>query len=323
MTVRRTKSLGMILYVALLSLGLAGISLVQAASRALPSGTWSTWHKIPMVGKTDAAPFAICYSGKLWLFTKGMVDGRIYLNTFDAYGWSGYSDVVGDITTTLPVGGNAYGNNLYLYASNSVTHRLNIGCYIDGHWSCSFGELSADTQYANFATCALMYGQDALLFLKGCCDTQIYWRDNMYGHDNNWYQVPGDFASDTAVNGCVWAGQLWLFDKRNSDNSALFYSFNRNGSWLNSWGPVVNSVKTDVSAATAVYKNSLFIFEKGKMNNRIYSLRSHDPSVNFWARAVVPGMLTKYALSAAVYNGKLYLFAIAGDQSVWYSVFSK
>ncbi len=66
---------------------------------------WTGWQTVPNGGTTDAAPFAISYAGKLYLFAKGIGNKRIYVNTYTSAGWSGFSILHNDVQTNVQVSG--------------------------------------------------------------------------------------------------------------------------------------------------------------------------------------------------------------------------
>jgi hypothetical protein len=78
-----------------------------------------------------------------------------------------------------------------------------------------------------------------------------------------------------------------------------------------------------VSPAATVYNNALYVFLKEKLTNRIYCLWNRKPPTYSWTLKKLSGSLTAYAMSAAVYDGKLFLFAVAGDQTLMYNVLKK
>ena len=71
------------------------------------------------------------YSGKLYLFAKGINDQAEYVNTFDGSNWSGWSAVPGGGTTDAAMTATGYSGRLYLFAKgiNDQKEYVNVATF--------------------------------------------------------------------------------------------------------------------------------------------------------------------------------------------------
>jgi hypothetical protein len=80
-------------------------------------GNWQGWQAVQGAGVTDTALSATTsmgYKNLLWLFSKGIEDKGIYLNTLDEEkDWSGA--VPGEGTTDVALASAVFGGNVYLF----------------------------------------------------------------------------------------------------------------------------------------------------------------------------------------------------------------
>ncbi len=316
----RTKFLGILVCAALLLLGIASISLGQTSDTASSPGRWSGWHTIPNGGTTDAGPFAISYSGKLYLFARGINDHAIYMNTYTSAGWSGFRILEYGLHTDVELCGAVCNNKLEVYTLPVDTgyygnvHRFTND---NGYWSESN---CSDIDVPSKHMCAIADGPAVYLFTHGFADNLLsYWLDDTYNNRAGPAPVFPTGYSDVALGGCVWQGQMWLFGKGVGD-SKIYYTYYKEGGWAGVWWLFSTWLLTDVSPAATVYNNVQYVFVKDKLTNSIFCTYNRKPSLTHWSLENLSGPLTKYAVSAAVYNGKLYLFAVAGDQTLLYNV---
>jgi hypothetical protein len=321
MNVRNAISLGVIVCASLLLLCSASILLGQTSDTASSPGRWSGWHTVPNGGTTDAAPFAISYSGKLYLFARGINDHAIYMNTYTSAGWSGFSLLEYGLHTDVELCGAVCNNKLEIYILPDDTgywgnvHRFTND---NGYWSES---ACSDIVFVGKHMGAIADGPAVYLFTHGYADNLIYyWLDDTYNNRAGPAPVlPGNATTDVALGGCVWQGQMWLFGKGIGD-SKMYYTLYKDGNWAGVWWVFGGGLQTDVSPAATIYKNVQYVFVKEKLTNRIYCLLKRTPSTPSWSETMLSGPLTEYAVSTTVYNGKLYLFAVANDQTLMYNV---
>jgi hypothetical protein len=301
--------------------GIAGTSAVQADDSASSRLKWSDWRAVPNGGSTNVAPFAISYSGKLYLFTVGIGDQHIYVNTYDGTAWSGPSLFSASTQTKQQVCGAVCNNKLVIYACD-----VHIPAFIyryeksgEGSWQEYF---CSDVDTYGKDPSAIADGPATYLFFRGVPDNQIYyWLDSTYLRQAGPCPVPpGDATTDVPLGGCTWQGQLWLFGKGIGDSRPYFTYYNQEG-WPGAWFRLWGGWQTDVSIAATVYKRTMYVFVNDVLGNRIHYLETRDPSSTWWFSRDIPGELwTTYAVSAVVHNGELYVFAVANDQTLRYNI---
>ena len=301
--------------------GIGGISADQTDDSVSSKFKWSGWRAVPNGGTTNVAPFAVNYSGKLYLFTVGIGDQHVYVNTFDGTAWSGPSLFNASNKTSQAVCGAVCNNKLDIYVYDSTYNPAYIYRHEksgDGSW---WDFHCADIEPVGMDMFAIANGPAAYLFFRWYDNTIYYWLDSTYIRQAGPCPVPpGNATTDVPLGGCTWLGQLWLFGKGIGDSQPYFTYYKQDG-WLGDWFHLYGGWLTDVSIAATVYKNEVFVFVKEKLSNRIHYLTTGDPSSTWWFAYEVPGgQLTAYAVSASVYDGKLYLFAIGGDQTVRYNI---
>jgi len=207
---------------------------------------WRGWSEVPGGGRTilsDVGDAAVAYNSELYLFGVNSRDFGIaiadhghYVNTFDGWEWSGWSEIPGGKTTYLPDAPVVYNDKLYLFVvdMNDHGHYLNV---LDGvNWSGWAKVPGGET--TSTPDVAVAFGGKLFVFAIDGNWTQ---RMNVFDGANwsGWSDVPGGKPPTVYQAATVYNHKLYLFayrtitDPNNNPQLAVFDGVNWAG-----WVPV-------------------------------------------------------------------------------------
>src|SRR4051794_25359135 len=188
-------------------LGLGVITLTLLATLSIPAPTlaaWSGWSQVPGNGFTYAAPNAVSYGGRLYLFVYGGGDG-VYVNVKNGSAWSGWAPVPGNLPTYSAPTAVVYNNHLWLIVRGPKGH-LTRNIYNGASWS-GWSTLSLDTGYG--APEAVAYGGGRYVFDRYINSIKLVFYEGTSGPSGG--TVPGNGETPVTSAAAVYGNRLWLF----------------------------------------------------------------------------------------------------------------
>lgn len=137
------------------------------------AGYWVGNSHVDVVGSvTDASLACTLFKGQIFLFSKGMNNGKIYFTSLsEDMSWSSWEQVPGDGVTDVAPSTAAFNGWLYLFAKHTdgriYVNRMNDGKQWEG-WSDQIGGTT------DVGLCAVAAFEQLFLFSKGGADHRIY-----------------------------------------------------------------------------------------------------------------------------------------------------
>ena len=127
------------------------------------------WSVVPGGGTTDVSPAALADGpGRILLFTKGIGDRSVYVNTFERGSWKGATQVPGGFETDVPLTATKCWDGVHVFAKG-LDNRIyfNFTSY-NGPWS-GWQEVpgSGQTDTSLTASCLSQGAEGLHLFAKG------------------------------------------------------------------------------------------------------------------------------------------------------------
>ncbi|MBN1135157.1 MAG: protein kinase [Anaerolineae bacterium] len=274
------------------------------------------WSAVRGGETTDTQVAAVTFGGTLYVFSKGISDKLIYVNsTADGANWAGAWPMAGGRTTDAAVSAAVFNNRLYLFSRDIADRRIYVASTANGaSWS-GWTLLSADA--VTDAPLAVTTFQSRLyVFGKGIGNQRIYVNSTSTGSRwTGWVEVPGGGLTNSALAASTLADKLYLFT-RGLDNR-IYVNRTSDGSSWRGWLRMSGDRRTDAPLASAIFDSRVYVFAKEASGQEIY-FNSRADTTDWAAWAEVPGGgLTNSALAAATLNDKLYLFARGVDNRVY------
>jgi hypothetical protein len=166
-------------------------------------------------GTTDAAVSPVCFGGRLFVFTKGIVDKTLYVtSSANAYAWSAPLAIPG--TTDVGPAAVAFNGELILFSKGIGDHKIYYSSSADGAawaaWQAFGGTTGVSVRPAVFAG-------DLYVTAVGLGDHRIYTaatRD--FSHWTGWFELPPKGqTTDHSVGVGAFGNGLYWFATNTSD----------------------------------------------------------------------------------------------------------
>jgi hypothetical protein len=276
------------------------------------------WTEVPGEGTTDARVAAVTFHNRIYLFSRGINNGRIYVNSSaNAATWTGAREVPGGGEADAALWALVYNDRLYLFGKGVIDQRIYVNSTGDGTtwtgWSEVPGGGLTDMPVAGTAFDNRLY-----LFVKGVNIQYIYF-NSMGGQGNwkSWAKVPpGTGLTDSALAASELNGNLYLFAR--GIDSRIYLNKTSDGSSWTGWKVTPGSGTTNTTVAVVSLADGLYLFSKGIGDKRIYM--NYTPGGSNWTGAApVPGQrTTNSAPAVTALNGKIYLFVRGIDDNKIY-----
>lgn len=286
---------------------------------------WRGWREVPGSGTTDVSLAATAFNNELFLFSKGIDDDLIYVNTYDpSDNWSGWVVMPG--TTNVALGPVVFNGKLYLFSRGIKDERIYFNIYYTADkwsgWTQVPGGMLTDVPIG-----ATVFNDKLFIFSnnwQGIGDRRIYVNtcDNADTW-SGWKEVPRIHTTNAAVAPVVFNGKLYLFAKGIDDRLIYVNTCDSAGSW-SGWEQVSGGGTTDAALTAAVYNDKIYLFSKNIIDERIY-VNTFDTEGNWSGAQEMPGHgTTAFPLTAVTFNDSLYLFAngIVDDKHIYVNTFS-
>jgi hypothetical protein len=97
-----------------------------------------SWAAVAGNGHTDTSLASAAFNGRQYLFAKGILDGRVYVNTLGSDGrdWGNWTEVPGNGTTNAALDAVAFNNQLFLFLKGGVNGHVYMNrMSLSGSWS--------------------------------------------------------------------------------------------------------------------------------------------------------------------------------------------
>lgn len=286
----------------------AGSVTEGSPSKVRGSGIASEWIEVSGGGVTDIALAATYFGDRVYLFSKGIEDRRIYKNVMDSSAvWSGWVEVPGGGTTDEALSAAVHENRLYLF-SKGVGDRQVYANIMDssGIWSGWTHVPNSGTTDA--AVSATSFGGRLYIFSKGIDDRRIYMNVNEDGVWSGYTEVPGGGTTDSSLSSAAHGGKLYLFAKGIEDRRIYMNVMDSSAAW-SGWVEVPGSGTTDTAVSAAIIGDNLWLFSKGVGDRQIY-MNVLDESDNWSGWVVVPGGgITDCSPASSAAGNRIYVFA--------------
>jgi hypothetical protein len=279
---------------------------------ALPE--WTDWSAVPGDGTTDAKPDAgVDQSGNLHLFTKGIGDRRVYMQSMwrDTEQWTGWMEVPpGGLTTHHSLASVLHETNLHLFAvrdDGRIVHkRVFIGTDpVNAEpWSLVPGgfvtgaAVTAAVGTGRLVVCAL--GHDKRLYLNELGVGDRGW--------SGWSPVPGGRHTDTSPTLVTFQDELYLLIKGLTSDRILVRARSLEGFEWTEWAGLPGGVATRSPVAATTFNDKCYVFARG-LNDAPYVNVASDSGT--WSGCAVladPGT-SDVGPAAAATSRHVYLFA--------------
>ena len=274
------------------------------------------WAVVRSGGTTNAQVAAVTFNGTLYLFSKGISDKLIYVNSStDGANWTRAQPMTGGRTTDVAVFAVVFNGRLYVFSRDIADKRIYVSSTADGtRWSGWSGMSAGAAVDAPIAAATLK--SRLYVFAKGIRSQKIYVNSSSTGSNwTGWAEVPGGGLTNSAPAASTLSDKLYLF-ARGLDNRIYVNRTNDGSNWRG-WLRMVGDTRTDAPLACAIFDSRLYVFAKGASAQKMYFTSRADATD--WAGWVeVPGGgLTNSALAASTLNDKLYLFARGTDNRIY------
>jgi hypothetical protein len=240
------------------------------------AGYWVENLHVDVVGSvTDESMGCTSFKGQIFLFSKGIDDGKIYFNSLrEDMSWTGWEEVHGEVVTDVEPSTAACNGWLYLFAKHTdgriYVNRSNDGKQWEG-WSDKIGGTT------DVGLCAVEAFDQLFLFSKGGADNRIYVNKKKKGQDWGGWSLFSDATTKVSLSAGYIRNlpRLYLF-RIGADNKIFVNSTNDGAKW-SGWNGEISGT-TDVALATcenrlkkgALISTGLEIFAKGIKDKAIY-----------------------------------------------------
>lgn len=292
---------------------------------------WTNWRLVPGGFTTDRAPAAATdASGEVVLFTKGLSDHEVYLNSTQERGqqrafansvitpdddplkgreWRGWRRDPSSVTTPHALACARHNNRMYAFAAQAdgrILHKR----YLPEEdeltiqpWEEVPGGLLTNTGCAcatvngRLALCAV--GADHGIYLNELAPGGRYW--------SGWYAIPGDGATDVTPTVVSFQDELYVFIKGLTSNRILLKARTADGDWA-PWAEVPGAGFTDAPITAVPADGQLYVFVKGTDQWPYVNVVSETGVWSGWH--VLPNSgATDTALAPTVMGDRVVLFA--------------
>ncbi|MGE0127724.1 MAG: hypothetical protein AB7U82_06570 [Blastocatellales bacterium] len=249
---------------------------------------WTDWQLVPGGFTTDQAPAAANDAfGQVVLFTKGLSDREIYLNstrerdqqlTPDSSGSPGFrpEDPLGDrewrgwrrdpasLTTSHALACARHNSRMYAFAvqpDGRILHKYSMPDETEltvQPWEEVPGGLLTNTGCA----CATVNGR--LVLCAVSADRGIYLNELAPGgrYWSGWYAIPGGGSTNVTPTIVSFQDELYVFIKGLTSGRILLKARTVDGDW-GPWAEVPGAGRTDAPITAVATKGQLFLFIKG------------------------------------------------------------
>jgi hypothetical protein len=274
----------------------------------------STWNYSVVIGVTrgtDAASRAITAASlgkRIYAFTRGIKDNRIYINSAtDGQAFGGWQEVQGNGTTDTAVAAASLGNRIYVFAKGVNDNRIYVNSAADGQpfggWQEVQGNGTTDT-----AVAAASLGNRIYVFAKGVNDNRIYANSAVDGKPfSSWQEVQGKGIKASSLAAASLGKRIYLF-ARSSDNNRIYVNSAADGQPFGGWQEVQGNATTDAAVAAASLGNRIYVFAKGISDNRIYVNSAADGQPFSGWQEVQGNGTADTAVGAASLGKRIYVF---------------
>jgi hypothetical protein len=173
----------------------------------------------------------------------------------------------------------------------------------------------ANLGVANTVPPAVVFNNVFYLFDTGIGDGQAYWRTSNDGTSwGGWFSLdPNQIVTHSSLAPVVFNNTMYVFAQNASQNNEIYVDSTTNGTAWSGWHQALGG-GSDAAIAPVVFLNKLYIFVKG--GTGIWMASTTDGSQwTTWNQ--LPGG-TAFAPSAAVLNGRLFVFVVGiGDSTIY------
>jgi hypothetical protein len=283
---------------------------------------WTDWAVIANGGTTDVAPAAFAHSVggtppvfNLHLFTKGIVDRAVYVNTRSSGTWSGVSEVSpGGLTTSHSIAAVEYNGQGYVFVvrdDNTIAFKMlyDVGsdAQTTGAWLTVPGGGHTDA-----AVAAAVFQGDLVLCGKGVIDKRLYVNRLRYGGRTwtGWSVVPGGLRTDAAPALVVFQDELYVFTKQLGADGVQVQAATPEYAWTAPVQPP-GTPTTTVAPAAATLATQLYLLAPDPSTRNAVAIVSETGTWGPWLPLPHAGT-TDVSIAATTFgDDQLYLIAKA------------
>ena len=298
---------------------------------------WTDWQLVPGNFTTDRAPAAATDAlGQIVLFTKGLSDREIYLNSTQERGrrlaagilpgdplgareWRGWRRDPASVTTPHALACARHNSRMYTFAvqfDGRILHKYYSPAETEltvQPWEEVPGGLLTNTGCAcaivngRLVLCAV--GDDRGIYLNELAPGGRYW--------SGWYAIPGGGGTDVTPTVVSFQDELYVFIKGLTSKRILLKARTVDGDWA-PWAEIPGAGRTDDPITAVATEEQLFLFVKGTDRQPYINVASQTGAWSGWHVLPNPGM-TDAALAATVVNNRVALFAKGIDDQRLYA----
>jgi hypothetical protein len=218
------------------------------------------------------------FKGHLYLFVKGALDTKIYVNsTADAVTWTGWSQHASGGLTNTPLAAAVYLSRLYVFAK-SLDSKIYLASTADGTTWTAWTEVPIGG-VSDASPVAVVFANRLYLFAKGILGPGIFinstdgltwtsWSDSPSGGMTNVPLAAAVFPNVTPATVAL-PGTLNLIAK--GLDSKIYISSTVDATTWTPWTEVAGGGFTNESAAAVVFSGRLYLFVRGILDLLIYA----------------------------------------------------
>jgi hypothetical protein len=266
-----------------------------------------SWAEVAGSGQTNTPLASVPFNGRLYLFAKGIIDGRVFMWSVGSDGrdWSSWSAVPGNGTTNAALNATVFNNQLFLFLKGGNDGRMFINrMSASGTWSGWTGVGCAGLTDAPLGSAA--FGGRLYAFAKGT-DQGINVSSSADGVTwTAWTSLAGG-RSNYSINAVVFNNQLYAFAVGTDQRMYLSKLSSVGGSWTG-WTEVGGAGVTDAAVSPAVINGRLYLFAKGIDQHAYFNSTADGANWGGWGE-LPSGGTTDVAMNASIFNNQLYVFA--------------
>jgi hypothetical protein len=236
----------------------------------------STWNYSVVIGVTrgtDAASRAITAASlgkRIYAFTRGIKDNRIYINSAtDGQAFGGWQEVQGNGTTDTAVAAASLGNRIYVFAKGVNDNRIYVNSAADGQPFGGWQEVQGKGIKASSLAAASL-GKRIYLFARSSDNNRIYVNSAADGQPfGGWQEVQGNATTDAAVAAASLGNRIYVFAKGISDNR-IYVNSAADGQPFSGWQEVQGNGTADTAVGAASLGKRIYVFGRGIHDQKTY-----------------------------------------------------
>jgi len=218
--------------------------------------------------------------------------------------FTGWREVPGHGTTTLPDAATTYDGKLYLFGIGINDHAHYVNTFNGTNWA--GWALVPGGGTTNLADAATTYNGKLYLFGIGINDHAHYVNTFDGMRWAGWVPVPGGGTTNLADAATTYNGKLYLFGIGINDHAHYVNTFD--GMRWAGWAPVPGGGTTNLADAATTHNGKLYLFAIGINDHGQYLTTFDGSRWSGWSN--IPGGDTTAADATVSFFDKAFLFAI-------------